>query len=158
MHRVEVVRAVHSALFALAALTAITFAANASDEVTGLWLTDERDGIVEIRPCGGLLCGRIQTILKTYGQKPPLRDVLNEDPKLRSRPICDLPILGKLQRLSANTWGNGWVYDPKRGKTFDVDLTLAQPNVLSVRGYLGVRMLGQTVVWTRAQPGAAKCK
>ena len=37
-------------------------------------------------------------------------------------------------------------------------LTLSRPGTLSVRGYKGVKMLGQTVVWTRAAPNLPKCK
>ena len=55
-------------------------------------------------------------------------------------------------------WGDGWIYDPKTGKTWNAELTLAKPNVLSVRGYYGVKALGQTVTWTRARPNSPKCK
>jgi uncharacterized protein (DUF2147 family) len=145
-------------LLAFTALPAVSFAATAGGQITGLWLTDKRDGIVEIKPCGNLFCGRIRSILLTYGQKKPIRDVHNEDPKLRSRLVCGLQVLGKLQRLSANTWGDGWVYDPTRGKTFHVEVTLARSNALSLRGYVGIKMLGETVVWTRAGSNIPKCK
>ena len=159
MHGVAIARVGHLCA-AIALLFATGWAAPAQSQIAGTaWLTDSKDGVVEIRPCGGkLLCGYLQGILNTYGRGAGVRDELNENPKLRSRPICGVPILGKLQQTSANTWSNGWVYDPKRGKSYDVDVTLTNPNTLSVRGYVGVRALGQTVVWTRARSDYPKCK
>jgi uncharacterized protein (DUF2147 family) len=146
-------------LMSIASLVGAALAAPAGGQITGLWLTDQRDGVVEIRPCGGgHLCGYIQSVLNNYGKGESVRDILNENPALRSRPICGLPILGKLQQTAPGTWGNGWVYDPKRGKSFDVEVTLTQPNTLSVRGYKGIRALGQTVVWTRPASTPPKCK
>jgi uncharacterized protein (DUF2147 family) len=143
----------------LASLLVLSAPAPASSQITGAWLTDVRDGVVDIRSCGGgLMCGYIQSILKDYGRGAAVRDELNENVKLRSRPICGLPILGKLKQLGPNTWGEGWVYDPKRGKTFSVEVTLTRPGTLSVRGYKGVKMFGQTVVWTRAAPNLPRCK
>ena len=146
-------------LSSIALLIVTALPAPANSQIAGFWLTDGRDGVVEIRPCGGgLFCGHIRSILNDYGKGPNVQDILNEKPELRSRPICGLPVLGKLQEISFGTWGNGWVYDPKRGKAYDVDVTFSQPDALSVRGYVGVRALGQTVVWTRASSNAPKCK
>lgn len=46
-----------SALFVLAALAAAGPASAAGPE--GLWLTQDRDGVIEVRPCDNGLCGRI---------------------------------------------------------------------------------------------------
>jgi uncharacterized protein (DUF2147 family) len=146
-------------LLAFASVLAVSMPIPASSQITGAWLTDVRDGVVNIRPCGGgRMCGYIQSILNDYGRGPGVRDELNEDVKLRSRPICGLPILGMLKQLAPDTWGDGWVYDPKRGKTFSVEVTVTRPDTLSVRGYKGIRTLGQTVIWTRAASNLPKCK
>jgi len=158
MPRIPLIKSLAGASAALVVLIGTSLGENASDQVIDSWLTEERDGVVEIKPCGRFVCGYIQAILNTYGQKPPLVDVLNENPALRSRRICELPVLGKLRKLAADTWGEGWVYDPKRGKTFDVELTLRGQNELSVRGYYGVKMLGQTVIWTRLGTTPPTCR
>ena len=138
-------------------LAALNLPASAQS-ITGSWLTDTRDGVVEIRPCADQMCGYVKSILNDHGQGAQARDVLNENPKLRSRPICGLPILGNLQRISPGTWGNGWVYDPIRGKEFNVEVTLTQPDALSVRGYKAIKVFGQTVIWTRAASDIPQCK
>ena len=53
-------------LAAAAVLASMTIAARAAEPgVTGLWLTDDRLGAVEIKACGDSLCGQI------YWMKPP---------------------------------------------------------------------------------------
>lgn len=159
MRRVKVVAHLAATSIALALSFASAAGAGASgDAAVGYWLTDTRDGIVEIRSCGAELCGYVHTILVVPEPGKPLVDGYNEDTRLRSRPLCGLPVLGKLQRVSADTWGNGWVYDPHAGKTYDVQVTVTKPDVLSILGYLGVKLLGQTVVWTRANSSFAKCQ
>jgi len=143
----------------LAFLIAFAVTAGAADDSPiGYWLTDKQDGIVEIESCGDDLCGYARAILSAPEPNKPLVDGYNEDARLRSRPLCGLPIMGNLRRLSADTWGDGWVYDPHRGKTYDLEITLKQPDVLSLRGYIGVKLVGQTVVWTRARPGFTRCQ
>jgi uncharacterized protein (DUF2147 family) len=132
--------------------------AGAAGDASGLWLDDVGDGIVDIRPCGGNLCGYIQAILKVHEPGKPLVDNRNQKPELRSRPLCGLQIMGGLKRQSAETWGDGWVYDPKEGKTYNVEITLQEPKTLAVRGYVGVRALGRTVLWKRPGAGVTKCK
>jgi uncharacterized protein (DUF2147 family) len=148
---------VKCAALASVLLAALSLTASAQS-IAGSWLTDTRDGVIEIRPCADQMCGYVKSILNDHGQGKQVRDILNENPKLRFRPICGLPILGNLQRISPGTWGNGWVYDPKRGKGFDVEVTLTQPDTLSVRGYKAIWALGQTVIWTRAASDIPQCK
>jgi hypothetical protein len=62
-----------------------------AEAVTGTWLTDTKDGLIEIAPCGQRLCGRLVKSLVPI--KPPGTDVNNPDPKLRGRPILGMPVL-----------------------------------------------------------------
>jgi len=82
---------------------------------------------------------------KTLPPNPP--DYYNENPELRSRPICGLQVLGDLKREN-DEW-DGWVYDPRRGKTFSVDVKLQDPNTLMVHGYRALKLMGETKLWTR---------
>ena len=136
-----------------AALLAST-AAGAADSIAGVWLGHDRDGHIEIRPCGAALCGYVISILDP-SLPPNQRDVLNEKPELRARPICGLEILGDLKD-EGGAWG-GWVYDPRAGKTFDVEVKMQDAGTLSVRGYLGVKLLGETKIWTRAGKDIRRC-
>ena len=129
--------------------------ARAAGEVTGIWLGHDRDGHVEIRRCGQFLCGFIISIIDT-SLPPNPRDIYNEKKEQRSRPICGLQVLGNLKN-EGESWGDGWVYDPRRGKTFDADIWLKAPNILAVRGYMGIRILSETKIWTRAGKNVPRC-
>ena len=97
----------------------------------------------------------LETLTDTKGK--PLTDGYNPDLKLRNRPICGLQIIGNAKPVSSSTFDNGWIYDPEKGQRYDVEVNLASPNKLTVHGYLGLKFLGETYTWTRAQPGQAKC-
>jgi len=125
-------------------------------DFTGFWITDKGDGAAEIKPCGEGLCGYIYSILSVPDPSLPQRDNRNEKPELRKRPLCGLQVLGNLKRVSADAFGEGWVYDPETGKSYSVEITL-EGRTLSVRGYVGTKMLGKTVQWTRAASAPKKC-
>jgi len=138
------------ALFALAPISAL-----AADDPIGVWLGHDKDGHVEIVPCGTFLCGHIISILDPTVPPNP-RDIYNEDPAKHSRPICGLQVLGNLKKESSS-WDDGWVYDPRRGKTYDAEIWLKDVNTLAVRGYIGVKFMSETKIWTRAGKDVRRC-
>jgi uncharacterized protein (DUF2147 family) len=76
---------------------------------------------------------------------------------MRRRPICGLPVLGDLQQMSEGGFDNGWVYDPKVGKSYSAALDLLNANTLKVTGYAGMRFLGKSLIWTRAPEDLPSC-
>jgi uncharacterized protein (DUF2147 family) len=138
------------------ALGGMCAAAVGQSNAHGLWLTDTGDGVVQISSCGGRLCAHLYAILDPKVPKGA-RDVYNQKQTLRTRPICGLPIMGNLQQQGPTTWGNGWVYDPKVGKTYDVEIEVRGPQTLVVHGYIGVKFVGKTVTWVRANGSVPRC-
>lgn len=125
---------------------------------TGIWYDDTGQGAVEILPCGDRLCGRIVWLQETLSQNgQPLTDELNPDPRLRNRPICGLQVIGDLKLQAGGVWDQGWIYDPKEGKTYDVEIRLRSPDQLQVKGYLGVKFLSETFIWQRAPAEIQRC-
>ncbi|MEO1719958.1 MAG: DUF2147 domain-containing protein [Pseudomonadota bacterium] len=132
-------------------------AASAND-ITGVWYDDTGRGAVEIKSCGSSLCGRIVWLrepLKANGQ--PFTDELNPKASRRNRKICGLQVIGKLERQPDGSYDNGWIYDPKAGKAYNVAVSLKSRNRLAVTGYLGVKMLGRTLSWKRAPGDLPSC-
>ncbi|MGE3712069.1 MAG: DUF2147 domain-containing protein, partial [Hyphomicrobiaceae bacterium] len=124
----------------------------------GVWIDDPGQGAVEILPCNGLLCGRVVWLKRpTDKVGQPIRDALNPDPRRRSQAVCGLTVIGNLKPQSNGTWDGGWIYDPKEGKTYDVELRLRSANQLSVTGYLGLKFLSETFIWTRAPGDLQRC-
>lgn len=133
-------------------------APGAPPSYTGLWYDDTGQGAVEITQCGDRLCGRIvwlKTPVDTSGQL--LVDDLNPDPARRRRPICGLDVIGDVKRQRNGTWDEGWIYDPKEGKAYDVELKLRSADTLLVTGYLGVKFLSETLTWKRAPDNLKRC-
>lgn len=118
----------------------------------GLWIDHTGRGAVEITSCAANdLCGRIVWLKEPTDKKgKPLVDGLNEDRKLRNRPICGLQVIGGLKAQRDGSWDNGWIYDPEQGESFDVEVRLRGADGLQVKGYKGLKFLSETFQWTRA--------
>lgn len=119
----------------------------AAEPIKGRWITEARDAVVEIAPCGGQKwCGRIVKFLVPPETGPDARDVNNADPARRGRRIMGLAILTGFAPDGA-IW-RGQIYDPRRGRTFESTLD-RKGAALNVQGCLGP--FCQTQVWTRAK-------
>jgi len=133
--------------------------AAADPKEVGVWYDDTGKGAVKIEICTPTtLCGKIywlQEPMASDGQ--PKVDRYNPDASQRGRPICGLPVLGDLVQLSGGGFDNGWVYDPKEGKSYDVALDLVDADTLKVTGYKGMRFLGKSFIWTRAPADLPSC-
>ncbi len=124
----------------------------------GVWIDNTGDGAIEIAPCGDRLCGRI-VWLKAPNDKSgrPLTDGYNPEAAKRNRPICGLPVIGDLKAQRSGAWDAGWIYDPKVGRSYDVELKLRSADRLQVTGYLGTKFFSETFNWTRAPAALPRC-
>ena len=133
-------------------------AASAAPPESGLWYDDTGRGAVKIAPCGKKLCGHIVWLQNPVGSNgKPLRDKYNPQPEMRNRLICGIQVLGNLAPQSNGKWGQGWVYDPKVGKSYSVEISLASMDKLAVYGYAGVKLFGKTLYWKRAPGDLPRC-
>jgi uncharacterized protein (DUF2147 family) len=123
----------------------------------GKWHTiDDKDGkprgIIEITEKNGLLEGRIAGTLRT-GETPNRVCTLCPGER-RGQQMLGLLILSGLKRegQGADTvWSGGEILDPDSGKIYRARVHLEDGGrTLSVRGYLGVALLGRTQRWHRA--------
>jgi len=119
--------------------------ATPGDAVAGLWLTDDRKGVVRIAPCGQQLCGYIAQVLDR-APNVPTTDVNNPDPKLRKQPLVGLRTLWGFSRTE-NLWEGGRAYDPKSGKSYRSTLQLNADGTLKVTGC--VLFVCDSRRWTR---------
>jgi uncharacterized protein (DUF2147 family) len=120
------------------------------DRITGLWLTEQKDGKVQIFRTGNTYSGRLvwgNSVLDEHGN--PKRDIYNPDPKLRSRTIQGMVMLTGLV-YNDGKWQDGKIYNGLTGKSYSVEITL-KGNSLFLRGYVGIPLLGKTTVWQRIE-------
>jgi uncharacterized protein (DUF2147 family) len=133
--------------------------ATAGGDVTGVWVTGDGTGAIEIAPCGDKRCGQIVWLQKLVDDKgQPRLDDKNPDASKRSRPLCGIQIIDGLQRQSDGAWDAGTVYDPDEGRTASFAARLKSETELEVKGYELVKFLSLTTVWKKAPADLGRCK
>jgi uncharacterized protein (DUF2147 family) len=144
-------------LLAVAFLLLSLQSAKAAPELTGLWLTQDHDGVIAIAPCGSDLCGRIVGVFLDRPSDPTPNDN-------RGVSQCGLLLITDARQIRANLW-KGHIRDPRNGDVWGVELHLDPRGNIALRGFFGVPLLGRTQIWTpypgtppadcRITPGAA---
>src|SRR5690606_31088829 len=109
----------------IAALAAVMLGCSpalAGDDPTGVWMSDTGRGAVEIKDCGGKLCGVVVWV----------KDATDAEG-------CGRQIIGDLVKGGGNAWGgdSAWIYSPEKKKTFNVEVTPLADGTLKVKGYAG---------------------
>jgi uncharacterized protein (DUF2147 family) len=147
-----------AAAAALTTLLLIPSTAQARD-ITGVWMSDDGEGAVEIERCGDKRCGHL-VWLKTPTDKTghPMRDGNNPDPTARQRPLCGAMVIKDVAAQNDGSWDGGSIYDPEEGKDYSVMVRADGNDRLEVRGYLGIKSLGESMIWTRAPAQLKRCQ
>lgn len=119
------------------------------DDILGLWLTEEKDGKIQVFKVGNEYRGKVVWANKIYGPNgEKLRDTKNPDPKKRSRILEGAVILEGLVFDGDDTWDDGEIYDSTKGNTYSCTVTMEDGNLV-LRGYIGISLFGQSTTWTR---------
>ncbi|WP_113662722.1 DUF2147 domain-containing protein [Pedobacter nanyangensis] len=125
--------------------------AQKKDDILGKWVNPSGEGQIEIYKRGEKYFGKLVWIKEPNDEKgKPKTDEKNPNESLRNKPILGLEILKNFE-FDGSKWQEGTIYDPKSGKTYSCKLTLKEPNQLSIRGYIGVSLIGRTEVWKRVK-------
>lgn len=117
----------------------------------GFWLNQEQGWVVEAKPCKTGVCGYLVGFRKTRNAGYVAKDTLNPDPKMRSRPLCGLMLLGGFvpSADADGKWEDGWVYDPDSGSTYTGVAQLTDPDTIKLRGYVLIPLFGRTITLIR---------
>ena len=118
--------------------------ASGPTEAEGLWLSAQKDAVLEFKPCPAnpmALCGRI---------------VWDKDAGTPAS-SCGA-VVAQLERYDKDAWRDGWVYDPRDHKKYR-GVVRVKEGELHIRAFVGNEMLGQTEQLTRASalPAAPTC-
>lgn len=119
--------------------------------IEGVWLTGLKDAHVEISVDEN---GKAQGVIVWMERDKeedggPRIDKLNPEKSLRERPLEGMNILSDFNYKGKGVWEEGTVYDPDSGKTYSGSIQSSGPNVLKMRGYVGIKLFGRTELWTR---------
>ena len=127
-----------------AALAATFFAsvpAFAADPL-GVWMNDTGRGAIEIKDCGGKLCGHVIWVKDNT-------DVNG----------CGREIIHDAVSTGGGVWGgdDAWIYSPEKKKKYNVEITPLSDGTLKVKGYAGISFLSKTMIWTKAPANLERC-
>lgn len=118
----------------------IPIAALAQSQPTGVWIDHTGRGAVEITECGKMLCGHV---------------VWLKDQKDAS--TCRTQVIGNVQPIGAGVWDRGWIVDPEDKARYSVELKPIGSDRLRVVGYMGTKLLSETMTWRRAPADLQRC-
>ena len=130
-------------------LIAFVFSANLNAQVTGMWMVpDEHDGIVksivEIYEKDNKYYGRVSQVLDSSRHT----HCENCVGVLKDKPLTGMQILDDLTK-TYNGGKDGTVLNPGSGKTYSCYIELESPDLLKLRGYIGMPAFGKTLYWSR---------
>lgn len=134
----------YTKLGTMAAIFIAAMPVQAAAPISGRWVTQSKDGVVEIYQCGAALCGKLSKFLVNPPAGPGAKDVNNPDKALRSRTILGMNVLTGFTS-DGKEW-RGQIYDPKSGKTYRSIVYKGKSGNLVVKGCIGPFCQAQT--WT----------
>jgi uncharacterized protein (DUF2147 family) len=144
---------------AAALLLASPVHSQSPEAIVGKWWNQEKEAQIEIYPCDGKYCGKIIWLKepnypandpKGMGGKPKV-DRENPNPSKKERPILGMNLVWGFTFSGGKLWENGFIYDPREGKTYKCKMTLETPDHLKVRGFIGISLIGKSNDWTRVK-------
>lgn len=125
--------------------------AQTRDKIEGLWYNEEKTAKINIfKATNGKFYGEIVWLKEPNKNGKGKMDENNPNKAKRTQPLLKLQVLKGFVKDDDDTYEDGTIYDPKNGKTYDCKIT-HKGNTLSVRGYVGISLIGRTATWERAQ-------
>nr|WP_294507645.1 DUF2147 domain-containing protein [uncultured Rhodopila sp.] len=118
------------AIFIAAGISASGLPASAAPDPTGVWQRGDGNARVRIAPCGKDMCA-INTWIRDPGDGEAIGDRL---------------IMQLVPRTDSRLAGTA--YDPKRGRTYEVTVTVGQGG-LTTTGCILFGLLCRSVTWSR---------
>ena len=141
----------HLSILLLLVALAMPGSAQNKDAILGKWVNSTGEAHLEITKRSEKFFGKIVWLKDPKDEKGNLKtDYKNPTASLRSKPIVGLEILKNFV-YEDGKWTDGNIYDPKSGKLYSCNMTLKDNGDLSMRGYIGVSLLGRTEVWKRVK-------
>jgi len=141
----------HLSLLLLFVAFSISAYTQDKDAILGKWINSTGEAHVMIYKRSDKYFGKIVWIKDQKGTEGTTKtDLKNPDPALRKQPILGMEILKNFVYENGK-WTNGTIYDPKSGKTYSCNMSIKDNGNLSMRGYIGISLIGRSEIWKRVK-------
>ncbi|RZK76792.1 MAG: DUF2147 domain-containing protein [Pedobacter sp.] len=121
------------------------------DQIIGKWVNSTSEANIEITKRSDKYFGKIVWLKDPKDEKGNIKtDVKNPNASLRTKTIVGLEILKDFVYEDGG-WTGGTIYDPKSGKTYKCNMTVKSNGDLSMRGYIGISLIGRSETWKRVK-------
>ena len=128
-------------------LNSTTFTA---DDIIGIWVNSDKILKVKIEKIGSHYFGKLVWLEKpNEPDGTPKLDKNNPDVSLRKVPFIGLRVMKDMKYKGDGVWGGGTLYDPEKGKTYGCKITLVSIDIASIRGFIGLSLLGKSEKFSR---------
>lgn len=117
-----------------------TVASFAQHNIVGNYWTPDKDGKIKVFEKGGKIYAKLIWIKDINSQK-------SEKPNGES--TLGSMLLINFEKKKDNLWTEGFIIDPTKNKKYNCKLWLDENDNLVARGYVGLALLGKTVVFER---------
>lgn len=139
------------ALLILILFSALPVVSQTKDAILGKWLNASGEGQILVYKTGDTYAGKLIWLKEVNNRDGQLkRDEKNPKSALKNRPLLGIELLQNFVYQKDGVWEEGSIYDPKTGKTYSCTISMISSDKLSVRGYVGISLLGRTETWQRA--------
>ena len=139
------------ALLILILFSALPVFSQTKDAILGKWLNASGEGQILVYKTGNTYAGKLIWLKEVNNRDGQIkRDEKNPKSALKNRPLLGIQLLQNFVYQKDGVWEEGSIYDPKTGKTYSCTISMISSDKLSVRGYVGISLLGRTETWQRA--------
>ena len=115
------------------------FSQENNEELMGYFSSPGGNSIFKFYKSGGKYFAK-----PVWMKRPERLDILNPDTALRQRKILGSVLLWDFEYDGKNTWTKGRIYDANKGKTYKAKMTRDKKGNVTLRGYVGLKILGKT--------------
>jgi uncharacterized protein (DUF2147 family) len=139
-------------LFLIYSLLMFSLPVLALDSPVGTWITvddatHKPRSVVRISLHNAKLDGTIRKVFKQPGDTGRCHNCKG---RFRNKRVVGLRFMWGLKQTGQRTWSDGRILDPKSGRIYSCKITLSEDNKrLTVRGYIGISLLGRSQYWLR---------
>lgn len=131
------------------AFVALTPKLSKSEELQGIWQTQDKTTNIKFEACSGLICGKIISFETPLNPRTGQiwKDEKNPNRKLRERPLIGVSMISNLKPTK-----NGWIgmlYNPLDGNNYSGFLRLKSNNQLILSGCIFGGIICKSETWQK---------